>query len=178
MKAINYKMKKLNSFIHSSKRSPWDLQLSRICLTPTKRTSNMTKNQKIHLLFLWKTRVEASKVITNSPKTLAFVTLIPFDTFPWIVLCDFSFMKLGNNKTEEKKARLCKTCFYRKKFISKDMKAISYKMKNWISSFILPTEALRTCNYPEHVLRLQKERQTWQKSKISLLFVKNPCRSQ
>ena len=51
------------------------------------------------------------------------------------------------------------------------MKAISYKMKNWISSFILPEEALETCNYPEHVLRLQKERQTWQKSKINLLFL-------
>ena len=80
-------------------------------------------------------------------------------------------MKLGNNKTEKKKARLCKTCFYRKKFISKDMKAISYKMKNWIGSFILPKEALETCNYPEHVLRLQKERQTWPKSKINLLFL-------
>ena len=74
-----------------------------------------------------------------------------------------------------KKARLCKTCFYRKKFISKDMKAINYKKKKWIGLFILPKEALKTCNYPELVIRLQKERQIWQKSKIKLLFfVKNP----
>ena len=38
-------------------------------------------------------------------------------------------MKLGNNKTKRKKARLCKTCFYRKKFVSKDMKAIFHKKK-------------------------------------------------
>ena len=50
------------------------------------------------------------------------------------------------------------------------MKAINYKIKNWISSFILPKEALKTCNYPEQVLRLQKERQIWQKSKINWLF--------
>ena len=30
----------------------------------------------------------------------------------------------------EKKAKLCNTCFFRKKFISKDIKAINYKMKN------------------------------------------------
>ena len=43
MKAINYKMKKLNRFVYSSIGSPRDLQLSRICLTSTKRASNMTK---------------------------------------------------------------------------------------------------------------------------------------
>ena len=95
-KAINYKMKKLNWFVHSSKRSSWDLQLSRICLKSTKRTSNMTK-LKIHLLSVWKTRVEASKVITNSLKKLDFVTPIPFDTFPWNVLCNLPLIKLGNN---------------------------------------------------------------------------------
>ena len=47
--------------------------------------------------FLWKTRVEARKVTTNSLKTLDFVTPIPFDTFPWNVLCDLSLMKLGTN---------------------------------------------------------------------------------
>ena len=31
-------------------------------------------------------------------------------------------------------------------------------------------ESLETCNYPEQDLRLQKERQIWQKSKINLLF--------
>ena len=55
------------------------------------------KNQKLIYFFLWKTRVEASKVITNSLKTLNFVTTITFDTFPWNVLCDFSSKKLGNN---------------------------------------------------------------------------------
>ena len=39
------------------------------------------------------------------------------------------------------------------------MKAINYKMKKIISSSILPKEALETLNYPEYVLRLQKERQ-------------------
>ena len=48
----------------------------------TKRTSNMTKS-KIHLVFfVKKTRVESSKVITNSLKTLDFVASIPFETFP------------------------------------------------------------------------------------------------
>ena len=43
MKAINYEMKKLNSFVYFSKGSPGDLQLSRTSLTSSKRTSNMTK---------------------------------------------------------------------------------------------------------------------------------------
>ena len=58
MKAINYKMKKLNSFVHSSKRIPRDLQQSRICLTSTKRTSNLTKIKNSFTLFcekpVWK----------------------------------------------------------------------------------------------------------------------------
>ena len=81
IKAIKYKMKKLYRFVNSSKESPWDLQLSRICLTSTKRTSNMTKIK--NSFFLWKTRKEASKVITNSFKKTDFVAPIPFDTFPW-----------------------------------------------------------------------------------------------
>ena len=39
--------------------------------------------------------------------------------------------------------------FFEKKIISKDMKAINYKMIIWIGSSILPKEALQTCNYPE-----------------------------
>ena len=39
------------------------------------------------------------------------------------------------------------------------MKAISYKIKNYKGSLILPKEALETCNYSEYVLRLQKEHQ-------------------
>ena len=47
-----------------------------------KKNLKYDKNQKFIYFFLWKTRVEASKVITNSFKTLEFVTPIPFDTFP------------------------------------------------------------------------------------------------
>ena len=54
------------------------------------------QKSKIHLPFLWKTRVGASKVITNSLKLLHFVTSIPLHTFPWSVLRDLSLMKLGN----------------------------------------------------------------------------------
>ena len=78
---------------------------------------------------MWKTRVEASKVITNSPKTLAFVTLIPFDTFPWIVLCDLSLMKLGNNKTEKKKQDYVKLVFIEKSLFPKTWKPLVTKWK-------------------------------------------------
>ena len=83
MKAINYKMKKLNRFVYSSEGSPRDLQLIRTCLTPTKRTSNMTKIKNCFTFFVSKTGVEGSKFITNSLKTLDFVTPIPLDTIPW-----------------------------------------------------------------------------------------------
>ena len=43
MKAINYKMKNLNGSVYFFKGSPRDVQLSRICLTSTKPTSNMTE---------------------------------------------------------------------------------------------------------------------------------------
>ena len=43
MKAINYKMKKLNRFSDFSNGNPRDLKISRTFLTSTKRTSNMTK---------------------------------------------------------------------------------------------------------------------------------------
>ena len=42
MKDVNYKSKYLNRFVHSSEGSLSDLQLSRICLASTKRTSSMT----------------------------------------------------------------------------------------------------------------------------------------
>ena len=48
-----------------------------------KKNVKYDKNQKFIYFFLLKTRVEASKVITNSLKTLDFVTPIPFDTFLW-----------------------------------------------------------------------------------------------
>ena len=128
------------------------------------------KNKKFIYFFLWKTRVEATKVIRNSLEILDFFTPIPFDTFPSNVLCDLSLKKLGNNWTKKKKASLCNTYFYWKKFISKDMKAVNYKMKNWIGSFILSKQAVETCIYREKVLRLGKEHQIWQKSNINLLF--------
>ena len=62
-----------------------------------KKNVKYDKSQKFIYFFLWKTHVEASKVITNSQKTLVFVTPIPFETFPWKVLRDLSSMKLGNN---------------------------------------------------------------------------------
>ena len=52
MKGINYKMKHLNRFVHSSKGSPGNLKLSRICLTPTKRTSNMAKIKNSFTFFV------------------------------------------------------------------------------------------------------------------------------
>ena len=57
------------------------------------------------------------------------------------------------------------------------MKAIIYKMKNLIGSFILPRETFETWNYPEYIWRLQKERKMCQKSNLIYFFLKNPCRS-
>ena len=51
--------------------------------------------------------------------------------------------------------------FFRKKIISKDMKAINYKRKNLTGSFILPKEALESCNFSEHV----------KKSKVNAAFL-------
>ena len=50
-----------------------------------KKNVKYDKNQKKN--FLWETRVEASKVITNSVKTLDFVTPMLFDTFVWQKYC-------------------------------------------------------------------------------------------
>ena len=47
-----------------------------------KKNVKCDKNQKLIKFSLWKTRVEASKVVTNSLKTLFFVSTIPSDTFP------------------------------------------------------------------------------------------------
>ena len=82
MKTISYKTNKLNIFVHSPEGSSREPQLSRNCLTSTKRTSNMTKIKISFAFFCGKIRVEASKVITNSFKAKDFVTPIPFDTFP------------------------------------------------------------------------------------------------
>ena len=83
-----------------------------------KKNVKYVKNQINIYFFLWKTCVEATKVITNSLKTLDFMTPIHFDTFPWNVLCDLSLMKLGNN-TEKKKARLWNSYFYRKIYLQR-----------------------------------------------------------
>ena len=60
--------------------------------------------------------------------------------------------------------------FFEKKLFPKTWKPLITKWKSWRGSFILPKKAPETCNYPEHALRLQKERKIWQKSKISLIF--------
>ena len=45
-----------------------------------KKNVKYDKNQKLIYFFLWKTRVEASKFITNCLKTLDFVKPIAFNT--------------------------------------------------------------------------------------------------
>ena len=52
MKAINYKMKKLNSFVHSSKRSPWDLQLSRMSYAYKKNVKYDKKSKNSFTFFV------------------------------------------------------------------------------------------------------------------------------
>ena len=164
-------MKNLNTFNHSSKESPWDLQLSTICLTSTKRTSNMTKIKNSFTFFLWKTRVEVSKVIANSHKTLGFVTPIPFDSLPRNVLCDLSLMKLGNNWTKKKKKQdYVILVFIEKKFISKDMKAINYKMKRRIGSFILPIKPLRPAII-QNESYVHKKNVKYKKNQILIYFL-------
>ena len=58
MKAINYKLKKLNSFVYFSKGNPRDLQLSRTSLTSTKKNIKYDEKQKIIYFFcakpVWK----------------------------------------------------------------------------------------------------------------------------
>ena len=61
--------------------------------------------------------------------------------------------------------------FFEKNLFPKTWKPLITKWITWIGLLNLPKEALENCNYPEHVLRLQKERQIWQKSKINLHFL-------
>ena len=77
MKAINYKMKKL------IQRKPPRPAINPNMSYVYKKNFKYDKNQKLISFFLWKTRVGASKFITNSVKTIDFLTPIPFDTFPW-----------------------------------------------------------------------------------------------
>ena len=83
MKAINYKMKKLNRFVYSSKEALETWNYREHVLRLQKERQIWQKSKIILTFFLWKTRVEASTVITNSLKTLDFVTPTPFDTFSW-----------------------------------------------------------------------------------------------
>ena len=46
--------------------------------------------------------------------------------------------------------------FFEKNLFPRKLKPLITKWKIWIGSSILPKEALETCNYPEYVLRLQK----------------------
>ena len=77
MKAINYKMKNLNR-----QRKTLRPAIIQNFFYVYKKNVKYHKNQKLMYFFLRKTRVEASKVITNSLKTLDFVTPIFFDIFP------------------------------------------------------------------------------------------------
>ena len=58
------------------------------------------------------------------------------------------------------------------------MIAISYKMK-YLNKFLYSSKkTVEVINFSEYVLRLQKERQLWQKLKNKLLFLgENQCRS-
>ena len=104
----------------------------------------MWQKTKFPLLFFVKNPCVASKVITNSLKTLDFVTPIPFETFPWNVLCNLSIMKLGNNYTKNIKARLCETCYYRKKkLFPKTWKPLKTKRKIWKGSFFFQKKLSR-----------------------------------
>ena len=76
MKAINYKMKTMNRFVFFRRKASRPAIIQNMSYI-----YKYDKSQKVISFFLWKTRVEASKVITNSLKTLDFVTPIPFDTF-------------------------------------------------------------------------------------------------
>ena len=82
MKAINYKMEKLNRFLFFQMKSSGP-EIIQIKSYVYKTNVKYGKNQKKINFFLWKTRVEAGKVKKNSLKTLDFVTPIPFDTFLW-----------------------------------------------------------------------------------------------
>ena len=79
-------MKKLNEFVYASnewaclffQRKPSRPAMIQNMSYVHKKNVKYDKNQKLIYFFLWKTRVEASKFITNSLKTLDFVTPIPW----------------------------------------------------------------------------------------------------
>ena len=57
----------------------------------------------------------------------------------------------------------------------KVMKAINYKMKKKIVSFILSKEALETCNYSEYALLLLKRTSSIDKIEKMIYCATNPC---
>ena len=80
MKAVNYKKIKYDCFFFQ--RKPLRLAYNKNMSYVYKKNVKYDKNQKL-IYFVWKTRVEVSKIITNHLKTLGFMTPIPFDAFPW-----------------------------------------------------------------------------------------------
>ena len=68
-----------------------------------KKNVKYDKSRKLIYFLLWKTRVEASKVIPNSLKTFDFVTPILFDTFSRqdkkTVIFNLSLTRAGNKQT-------------------------------------------------------------------------------
>ena len=68
MKAIRYQMKKLNRYVGFSKEGVENLFIQSSSYV-YKKNIQYTQKSKTSLLFLRKTRVEASKFISNSLKT-------------------------------------------------------------------------------------------------------------
>ena len=82
MKAIKYKMELIMYVRLFVQRKPLRLAIIQNMSCVYEKSVKHVKNQT-NLLFLWKTGVEASKIITKSFKVLDFLKLIPFDDLPW-----------------------------------------------------------------------------------------------
>ena len=97
IKAINYKMKNLNRFVHSSNGSPRELQISRLCLTSTKKRQIWRKS-KIHLIFfcekpVWKP-VKSYRILLKHWILWHQSLLTPFLEMYWeCIRSDLSLLK-------------------------------------------------------------------------------------
>ena len=82
MKAINKQNEKIEKVRLFFQRKSLRAAIVQTKTYVYKKNVIYDKNQILIYFFLWKTRVEASKVITNSLKTLNFLTTIPFWHLP------------------------------------------------------------------------------------------------
>ena len=73
MKANSYKMKKLNIIVFQSKKTSLKSAIIQNMSYVYQKNVKHDKNQKLVYIFLQKTRVKASKVITNFLKAINFV---------------------------------------------------------------------------------------------------------